>query len=595
MKDDETPPTERAAPTEVQYVDHVGGRRRMVAVPEVGSEECGPDETDTMRIASTGGGHRLTAGTDGEDGAANCVAMSTTANLDERLTAGTDGELSATIRLLSSHPDRAVREAVAASEHTPAAALAASNPNCPPELLAHVASGVGVRLQCLAASHPACPPETLSALAAADDCDVRWCVAANPHTPTPALLTLAASDDLFVLEALADNPASTADVLEHVARLPHRSGRGAAREHPDRPPKFAAPSASPARRHYTRKELSAPGCDPAMLVEAARRPDMFTRDAIAANPNTPADVLRRLSKRSRYAAAAVAGNRSCPADLLAELATHKNAEVRAGAAVNPHLAAATLRALAEDSDSDVRGRAAGSCPAQMLTKLAEDPDPWVRTAVARNRACPAETLDRLAGDTDSGTRRAVARNPNCPPALMQRLAQDPDGQVRAAAAKNSSCPAGTLTRLADDPAPAVRHGVVLNQSCARPQPPPRCQRQIPAGLLHREPNLGTGIGAAVRPCGRTQRVVVSAQRRASRPLRRLRPLAQHLTSRAPAREPVAARRRAGRWHTGRAARRRNNLTGEPRQRAQHATGRVRGLRPTVRSLQEYHRSLRGTA
>lgn len=51
MKDDETPPTEGAAPIEVLYVDHIGGRRRMVAVPEVGIEECGPDETSTMRVA----------------------------------------------------------------------------------------------------------------------------------------------------------------------------------------------------------------------------------------------------------------------------------------------------------------------------------------------------------------------------------------------------------------------------------------------------------------------------------------------------------------------------------------------------------------
>jgi hypothetical protein len=71
-------------------------------------------------------------------------------------------------------------------------------------------------------------------------------------------------------------------------------------------------------------------------------------------------------------------------------------------------------------------------PLEILSVLANDPNPEVRSRVADKRAA-APLLEHLAEDLDEGVRTRVAYNAKAPDALLQLLARDPVAQVANAA------------------------------------------------------------------------------------------------------------------------------------------------------------------
>lgn len=95
----------------------------------------------------------------------------------------------------------------------------------------------------------------------------------------------------------------------------------------------------------------------------------------------------------------------------------------------------------------------------LLTRLARDPDRYVRETVVRNQHTDATALTRLAADSDPDVRAAVAANPNADATALTRLTDDPDPGVRAAVAANPHTDAATLTLLTDDPSEQVRAAV----------------------------------------------------------------------------------------------------------------------------------------
>jgi hypothetical protein len=76
--------------------------------------------------------------------------------------------------------------------------------------------------------------------------------------------------------------------------------------------------------------------------------------------------------------------------------------------------------------------------------------PEMRSWVAHNKTVPANILARLARDPDPGVRGTVARKRKLSPDLMFLLADDPDDGVRHALVWNASCPPELLRRLAED-------------------------------------------------------------------------------------------------------------------------------------------------
>lgn len=104
-------------------------------------------------------------------------------------------------------------------------------------------------------------------------------------------------------------------------------------------------------------------------------------------------------------------------------------------------------------------------PPEILTRLAADRDPEVRTAVAGNPRCPAPSLEDLAGAQDWRQRQTVAANPAAPPQVLDWLAADQDEWVRCTAALNANTAPETLDYLARDPAASVRANVASNPRC----------------------------------------------------------------------------------------------------------------------------------
>lgn len=94
-----------------------------------------------------------------------------------------------------------------------------------------------------------------------------------------------------------------------------------------------------------------------------------------------------------------------------------------------------LRRLAEDPDVWVRGNVAfnEAVPEDVLRRLASAEEPWVRDRAAMNNSLPLTLAEQLARDEFSGVREAVAYVcTDWPEAvhILVELAKDPDVRVR---------------------------------------------------------------------------------------------------------------------------------------------------------------------
>ena len=295
-----------------------------------------------------------------------------------------------TLATLADDKEKSVRDAVLANPSTPEATrdkivqaeaeitrqtgLAQEKSTSPAEL-AELAKNGDWRVRYAVAQNSSTPPEALSALANDERSEVRLNVANNESTPGGALTSIADAkvedaSQLALKRAALKNPNMPAETLERIYNDSVQKGTD---------------------DHYS--------------------------DAIASNPSTPPKLLSQLAADNGWVRKKVAGNEHTPPEVLAMLANDGNADVKEAVGGNKSTPPTTLK--------------------KMLTY--DTPDA-LRLTLVSNPSMPPEVLDAatLIDRKDiKEIKQAVASNPGASHDTLIRLAaEDPDPNVRLAAAKN---------------------------------------------------------------------------------------------------------------------------------------------------------------
>ena len=148
-----------------------------------------------------------------------------------------------------------------------------------------------------------------------------------------------------------------------------------------------------------------------------------------------------------------------PPDRILALAKTGNMVVRQGVAARFDSPIEALELLAGDPDTVVRATVASQRLYRydkLVMRLARDPHPRVRAALARNDAATPEALALLADAPEEHVRRGVAGNCSTPLASRDKLARDPSSAVRLALASRPELGEEAARLLDNDPVPAVR-------------------------------------------------------------------------------------------------------------------------------------------
>lgn len=144
---------------------------------------------------------------------------------------------------------------------------------------------------------------------------------------------------------------------------------------------------------------------------------------LAANPNTPMDVLEQLSdgiKVDHRIRREVAANPSTSVDILQKLVRGSGYDVCRAVAENPNVSEKLLRKIAS------------------LVPCEHDKDMYsmMLCAVAENLKTPTDILEKLSQNPDHYVRAMVAANPNTPDEVLEELLQDEDYYVQSYLGKN---------------------------------------------------------------------------------------------------------------------------------------------------------------
>ncbi|MFJ6785557.1 hypothetical protein [Streptomyces yangpuensis] len=166
---------------------------------------------------------------------------------------------------------------------------------------------------------------------------------------------------------------------------------------------------------------------------------------VARNAAAPERVLHRLM-RTTWGATDIASRRQrVTLQLATALLETGNSEVAVALGRNRHLLAPIRWQLATHPDAEVRKAAVRrfalpvpqpgcEIPTTLLTHLADDTDPHVRSEVAAHDDTPDDVRTRLASDPDTDVRIAVAKWWTRPaPDVHRALLTDPEAGVRKAA------------------------------------------------------------------------------------------------------------------------------------------------------------------
>lgn len=131
-----------------------------------------------------------------------------------------------------------------------------------------------------------------------------------------------------------------------------------------------------------------------------------------------------------------------------------------GGSCPPGLDCAPLRPAEALRAADAAGRrdaaARGALDAEGFALLLRDPEPSVRSTLARRADLPQELLERMAGDRHPDVRAAAAESPRLSDEALTRLAFDREAQVRLAVARNRNAPPTALDILVSMRAPDIR-------------------------------------------------------------------------------------------------------------------------------------------
>ncbi|MCC3772791.1 hypothetical protein K6I34_006670, partial [Streptomyces sp. UNOC14_S4] len=194
-------------------------------------------------------------------------------------------------------------------------------------------------------------------------------------------------------------------------------------------------------------------------------------EALAMNETLPADVLGRLARHPspdvrRHVPRAGLGADVVDVEDVEELLVH-DADAGVRAAVARHTERHALAALlADDPDATVRealASRAGTLPRELVGRLLTDDAPAVRAAVLRPGGAtpPRELRDRLLADP--ATRALTVPHLTPAPDLALRLAADPDPEVRAALAGCPALPEEVQALLEADRDGLVRYDVLFSR------------------------------------------------------------------------------------------------------------------------------------
>ena len=207
-----------------------------------------------------------------------------------------------------------------------------------------------------------------------------------------------------------------------------------------------------------------PSCPPVVLDRFAQHPNSDVRQQVVYNANTLPGTLDRLADDTQPGVRQVAiRHPNTTLDTLVRVyATDWRARVAIARRDPPH--PAFVDRLATDEHQSVRRALAMTAASHPIAvRLAHDPDPEVREALAGTPSVSAEALAVLARDTEMAVRLRVARHRGSAVApVLPALAGDTHARVRASVAANKHTPASVLEQLAADPmksvsAPAVKH------------------------------------------------------------------------------------------------------------------------------------------
>jgi hypothetical protein len=148
-----------------------------------------------------------------------------------------------------------------------------------------------------------------------------------------------------------------------------------------------------------------------------------------------------------------------PEARILELARTGNMVVRQGVAARFDSPIEALEFLAGDTDTIVRATVASQRLYRheaLVLRLARDPHPRVRAALARNDAATPEALALLADAPEEHVRAGVAGNSSTPLSARDKLARDSSVAVRLALASRPELGEEAARLLEGDAVPAVR-------------------------------------------------------------------------------------------------------------------------------------------
>ncbi|GLW72543.1 hypothetical protein Kpho02_48420 [Kitasatospora phosalacinea] len=287
------------------------------------------------------------------------------------------------------------------------------------------------------------------------------------------------------LGGLAENPVLPADLVDRLVAAPHRSYTLAKR--PDlTEAQLDVLIARNAHAVALNRHLP-----PQVRRRLAAHPDPSVRTALIVSA-TDSDEDRELFERFATDPAPevrkqLAESDRTPADLRTRLAHDPDPEVRATLAQWWTTAPEPVRrALLTDPEDSVRAAACATYfprlphpvpPADLLPALLADP---LTRAGAAVHCDPASTdLERLAADPDPEVRRALAAHPGLPAHLRARLAADPRARIR-------------LTVLARPDTPAAERAA-LHASVTGPFEPPGADVDEETAIELEIDHIGAGI------------------------------------------------------------------------------------------------------
>jgi hypothetical protein len=293
------------------------------------------------------------------------------------------------------------------------AEVVASNPRCPPDLLAEFRARGVLALDRAIASNPSLDAALVVALAQHADEKVRAAIAGRPDLSAEVVRALAVDHSKAVKAALA----RSASVTDEAVLLSYCSDG------------LAAIRAAVASRHGA----IPPEARPRLLADRSAE----VRAALAGRGDLSSDEQRVLAAdKSAAVRAALAGNRAIGAAIAEALALDTEREVVTALATNPVIGDDAVRAVLDRIASFVieemrqRGvklakKSEAALDLVTVVTMAASHPKWHAKAIAWSHpSCPVEVLRKRAASGDWVERALVAANPSTPEDVRAALADD---------------------------------------------------------------------------------------------------------------------------------------------------------------------------